>query len=668
MNQAENNPVKGYHGLFTPLRAGKLLMKNRMVALPVHTGFAHTDGHVSSWMIDFYTRLAESGVAMVIVANTAVSWDGIVTVFNLRADQNQFIPGLARLATAIKKTGALACLQLNHAGRFARTRQPLLPSPITRSNLSFNIESLKEFMEFFPFEKRFNLTRYLINQVKTWRRPMTQEDRDRVIKDFSAAAFRACEAGFDMVELHGANGYLLCQYLSGFTNQIEIGFGGDFTRRTAFPLAVIQAVKKKLPQNFPLGFRLLLHEWVPGGIDLTEALAFAQILENQGIDYISASVSTYNSLFARDVLKKMDLPAYLAQDMARLTAQVTIPTIMAGRITTPWVAEKLIQEGTTDLIGLGRPLRTDPGWVAKAKNPGQKIIECINCNACLKRVVLEKGFNCIRWPKLRRQRTDLAHKLLTRNDRVLWIIADIKDIQIFQNSLALLIQRKKQDSYPKIIFLQEAMEDQSFLSLRQNFIHWIQTRLDLLGFSSSPRCTIVRESKNNWEKAVSLEINQGNYGRIFTCSNPFQPWRERLLYNQREKVMIHLGTHPHPQSVLVPIDLSDTTLLVMKFLEKTEKTKFTFHFVHVMTHPTGIEIQQWNELKHIAEFNGDIPLDLIFTRTTVVSALVKLIETQKYGTLVMGKRGLSNIKRWLLGSVSAGVLRALTDQSLILID
>ncbi len=644
------------------------MMKNRLVALPVHTGFALADGHVSSWMVDFYSQLADSGVAMVIVANTAVSWDGIVTLFNLRADQEQFIPGLARLAEAIKQTGALACLQLNHAGRFARTPQPLLPSPITHSNLSFNIESLKQFMEFFPFEKRFNLTRYLINQVKSWRRPMTREDRDRVIEDFSAAALRACEAGFDMVELHGANGYLLCQYLSSFTNQIEDSFGGDFTRRTAFPLAVIQAVKKKLPPNFPLGFRLLLHEWVPGGIDLTEALAFAQILEKEGIAYVSASVSTYNSLFARDVLKKMDRPAYLAQDMARLTAQVMIPTIMAGRITTPWVAEKLIQDRTTDLIGLGRPLRTDLGWVEKAKNPGRKIIECINCNACLKRVVLEKGFNCIRWPKLRRQRTDLAHKLLARNDRVLWIIADIQDIQIFQNSLALLVQQKQQGSSPKIIFLQEAMEDQAFHLFRQNFIHWIQTRLDLLGFSSSPRYTIVREPRDNWEKAVSLEIKQGSYGRIFTGSNPLQPWRERLLYNQQGKVMVHLGTQDHPHRVLVAIDLSEASLLILKFLEKTERSWVNFDFVHVMTHPTGLEVQQWNELKHIAEFNENIPIELVFTRTEVTSALIKLVETRKYGTLVMGKRGLSGIKRWLLGSVSAGVLRALTDQSLILID
>ena len=94
-------------------------MKNRLVALPVHTGFAHPDGSVSSWMIDCYARLAGSGASMVVVANTAVSRDGVVSRFNLRADKDEFTPGLASLATAIKQNGVIDCLQLNHAGRFA---------------------------------------------------------------------------------------------------------------------------------------------------------------------------------------------------------------------------------------------------------------------------------------------------------------------------------------------------------------------------------------------------------------------------------------------------------------------------------------------------------------------------------------------------------------------
>ena len=206
MNQLEKLDMDAYPFLFSPIKVGGVQMKNRLVALPVHTGFAYPDGGVSSWLIDFCARMAGSGVAMVVVANAAVSSDGVVSRFNLRVDKDDFIPGLASLATTIKKNGALACLQLNHAGRFAKTVRPLLPSPVTSENLSFNVESLKDFMEFFPLEKRFGLTRYLLGQLSKWRQAMTSEDRNRVIEAFGMAAARACEAGFDMVELHGANG------------------------------------------------------------------------------------------------------------------------------------------------------------------------------------------------------------------------------------------------------------------------------------------------------------------------------------------------------------------------------------------------------------------------------------------------------------------------------
>ncbi|MFK5953767.1 MAG: NADH:flavin oxidoreductase [Desulfobacterium sp.] len=412
-----------YPSLFSPLKVETYHMVNRLVALPVHTGFAHTDGRASPWMEALYTRLADSGVAMVIVANAAVSHDGAVSKFNLRVDRDELIPGLTRLARTIKQRGAIACLQLNHAGRFAKTKYPLLPSPIIRANLSFNMESLKDFMHFFPFEKRFNLTRAFIRQVATWRYAMTAEDRERVMDDFASAALRAYQAGFDMVELHGANGYLLCQYLSAFTNKLQSdsGFGGDFQGRAVFPLEVVKRVKKKLPINFPVGFRLILREWVPNGIDLPEALAFATLLEKERIAYLSASVGTYNSILSPEILKHMDRPTYLDSDVATLTAKVNIPTIISGRITTPSQADTFIREGTADLIGLGRSLRTDPRWVTKAKTSCGKIIKCTNCNWCLKRVILEKGFNCRLWPKLYQERTKFDHKMLTRNDKTLWI-------------------------------------------------------------------------------------------------------------------------------------------------------------------------------------------------------------------------------------------------------
>ncbi|MBF0235030.1 MAG: universal stress protein [Desulfamplus sp.] len=727
-----------YPSLFTPLNIGKYQIKNRLVALPVHTGFAHTDGSTSSWMVDFYSRIADSGVGMVVVANAAVSHDGVVSRFNLRIDRDEFIPGLSKLADAIKQKGAIACIQLNHAGRFARTERPLLPSAMTSANLSFNVESLKGFMEFFPFEKRFGLTRYVIDKIKTWRDPMTADDRERVINDFASAAFRAYLAGFDMVELHGANGYLLCQYLSLFTNQIKSGFGGDFHGRMAFPLAVIRKIKRKLPKEIPIGFRLLLREWVPGGIDLPESLAFASVLEDEGIVYLSASVGSYNSILSPAVLKKMSRIAYLESDMEILTARVNIPTIISGRITTPLCADKLIQDGVSDLIGLGRPIRTDLQWVAKARNPDSehKIIKCINCNWCLKRVVLEQGFNCRLWPKLHKERTILEHKLLTRNSRTLWIIADQNDMQIFKESLVLVIHAEQNgsddviqreceltvllfqpvvkrswpdsatpDHEKQICFHGKVFNDNSVVSAVDDFVKWIETRLDSTGANNIVLKFIVRNSDENIEETVHDEIKNGEYGRIFICANRKEPWRERLLYKESGKVVVYLNSNNRNQRVIVPVDLSDTTLLVMTFLKQTymQKKGFSFNFVHVITGYSEVlnskalnsedrvlktvysgadnlnanysdtnrfnkERQRWRELKKIAGFNPNIPLEFIFTDKDVTPSIVHAIQIGQYGTVVMGKRGLSGIKRWLLGSVSAGVLHKLIDQSMFLID
>ena len=136
--------------LFTPFAIGPLTLKNRLVALPVFTGYALPDGRVSDLLIGHYASLAESGVAMVVVANASVSADGVVAVNNLRIDRDDFIPALARLARAIQQRGALAVLQLNHGGRFAKTGQPLSPSALDTAHIPFNIASLKDFMNFLP--------------------------------------------------------------------------------------------------------------------------------------------------------------------------------------------------------------------------------------------------------------------------------------------------------------------------------------------------------------------------------------------------------------------------------------------------------------------------------------------------------------------------------------
>ncbi|WDP90709.1 MAG: hypothetical protein HUN04_13790 [Desulfobacter sp.] len=671
MPRTKDIPPQGFPHLFSPLACGPLTLKNRLVALPVHTGFACPDGRVSTWMEKFYTRLAASGVALVVVANAAVSPDGVVSRFNLRADRDEFIPGLARLAAAVKARGAMACLQLNHAGRFAKTQRPLLPSPIIAGNLAFNVESLKEFMEFFPFEKRFGLTRYLISKIRTWGSPMTDDDRERVIRDFGAAAKRAAEAGFDMVELHGANGYLLCQYLSKFTNKLTNEFGGSKRRRAAFPLAVIREIKKQVPQGFPFGFRLILNEWVPGGIRPEEAADFARCLEKEDAAYLSVSAATYNSLFTLEVRKKMAVPAYLEKETAGLARQITTPVIISGRITTPAKAASVIRKGSADLIGLGRPLRADPEWPAKARGSGKKIIPCINCNHCIKQVILEKGFLCRQWPRWRQEQTLLEHQLLTRNRRSLWIAAHPTDLDTFKPFLPLLLPPEKKKSDHAILLRCDPLESQNLDTLKQGFSAWLECQFAPSGLSGIPRTHTLAASLDTFEEAIEAEIRQGDYGITFLAARPDQPWQTHLLYRIRGKTMVLLNTHPRPFRVIVPIDLSETTLLLLRTLGQTlmQIPLFSFDFIHIETGSTAAAPSlTWNEAVKITGMDRSIPLERIRTTSEVVPALAELIHRRDYGTIAMGKRGISGIKRWLLGSVSAGLLRQLNDRSLFLID
>jgi 2,4-dienoyl-CoA reductase (NADPH2) len=663
------NPVS----IFSPIRIRRFQLKNRLVALPVYTGYAYPGGRVSPELIDHYCQLGRSGVAMVVVANAAVASDGVTSTYALRADRDEFISGLSRLAAAIKEQGALACLQLNHAGRFAKTDRPLLPSPLDSTNLVFNVAALKDFMNFFPLERRFALTRDFLKQASRWRHSMSEKDRQRIIVSFGDAAERAYRAGFDMVELHGANGYLLCQFLSPFTNYVNTDWGGIFENRIKFPLMVIKKIRQCLPDNFPVGFRLTVRENVPGGIEVPEAIAFARILERKGIAYLSATVGSYYSIFSPEVLKKMAAPAYLQKETAQLKAQVTVPTIISGRIIKPSLANEIIQTGMADLIGLGRPLRVDINWVAKAAQGKGNLKTCINCYWCVKRVILEQGFNCRRWPKLVQQRTDLNHELIGRNTKPLWIIANRSDMELFKAAVPLLLpegQQKQLTGCPAILFLKTDTRDEMSESDMSSFLEWTANTACCSGFVDDQLGYSVRVVQDSRETEAINEITRGRYGAIFLCRDRRQRWRQRLMYKLRRKVVVLVGSNVQQKKILVPVDFSPATLLVMAFVHQNylKVPGFDLTFLHVLTEQVRPAAKLWKQYTKISGYEKDLPLRLIPSKGSVVSDLLKTIETENYGTVIIGKRGVSGIKRLLLGSVSAGVLKGLTDQSIFMVD
>jgi 2,4-dienoyl-CoA reductase (NADPH2) len=270
-------------------------------------------------------------------------------------------------------------------------------------------------------------------------------------------------------------------------------------------------------------------------------------------------------------------------------------------------------------------------------------------------------------------RTDFEHELLGRNYKGLLVITDRRDLELFMASLPLHLPAKNRFSIPvapTILFLYTIRRSGLPGVERDNFLKWTRSELNRLGFKNSVIRHEIGVARENPDKEVQKKIEQGNYGVVFIGRNTDQPWRERVLYKERRKVIGLMGSSQRQHDILVPVDLSQSTLLVLMFLRQAymEKSGFRLNFVNILDGPAKIARQQWKKYIQIMGFGDELTLQLIPSKGDVVNDLLAAIREGNYGTIIMGKRGLSGIKRWWLGSVSAGVLHGLTDQSLLLVD
>jgi 2,4-dienoyl-CoA reductase-like NADH-dependent reductase (Old Yellow Enzyme family) len=224
-----------------------------------------------------------------------------------------------------------------------------------------------------------------------------------VITQYAAAALRIKKAGFDLVELHGGRGYLLMQFLSPFYNRRADEYGGSLENRMRFPLAVVRAVKEAVG-DFPVGYRLTGDEWIPGGFGPEEASIVAAELEKAGITYISVMTDSNEAPIINPDYKKLTTEDCYAADISKLIkSAVNIPVVVAGRITTPVMAENVLKQGQADLIGMARGLFCDPLWPHKASRAAEnEIIICNNCNACTFRLMKDETLTCTLWEKEKR--------------------------------------------------------------------------------------------------------------------------------------------------------------------------------------------------------------------------------------------------------------------------
>ncbi|NLJ56365.1 MAG: FAD-dependent oxidoreductase [Firmicutes bacterium] len=343
-----------FSALFSPLKVGTLELQNRFVIPPMGTNHANSDGTVSDRNIAYWQARARGGWGLIIVEVTAVDPLGKAIPYQLGIWDDKFIDGLRRATEAVHQYGAKIAVQLHHAGRQTYRsvigEQPVAPSPVSCP---------------------------VCREIP---RELTVAEVYALIEKFGDAARRAREAGFDMVEIHGAHGYLIAQFMSPHANKRVDEFGGSFANRMKFPLEIIRNVRRKVGRGFPLSFRFSAEERVPGGMDTEESLAAARLVEAAGIDVLDVSVGVYGSMeyiFATPALP----PGHSLPLAAAVKKAVKIPVIGVGRFNEPHLAENAVQTGKADLIAWGRQSLADPELPNKvAAGQVDEIAPCIACN------------------------------------------------------------------------------------------------------------------------------------------------------------------------------------------------------------------------------------------------------------------------------------------------
>jgi len=361
-----------YPHLFRPLKLDSLRLKNRITMAPLYLGYAALGGKTSPLLLKHYELMAQSGAALIVVENARIAAGGAGSPRTLRCDHDRSLGGVEGLAVVIRKGGALAALQINHAGRFAHVPEPVAPSAVP------------------AFDKT--------------PRALVKKEMMTIQRQYAKAALRVKKAGFDLVELHGGTGYLLAQFVSPRTNKRQDAYGGAIDNRMRFPLEVVRRVKD-LVGDFPVGYRFLAEEWLPDGLHVDEAVVLATALEEAGVAYISVMGGTYESFFLPEIIKKSRKPGYMVSLASAIKERVKVPVITAGRISTPALAESILKEKKADLIGLARMLWVDPDWPIKARQGRDKeILKCSpKCDACLQLVMQGKPALCPRWKKEKRK-------------------------------------------------------------------------------------------------------------------------------------------------------------------------------------------------------------------------------------------------------------------------
>ncbi len=329
--------------LFSPITLGKLALNNRIVIAPM-CQYSADQGRATDWHLIHLGHLALSGAGLMFIEATAVAPEGRISPDDLGLWSDETEAALARVLQSVRQYSSIPiALQLAHAGRKASTAVPwaggqhLAPASggwqtLAPSALPFAVDDTPPLA-------------------------LGEAELQRIRNDFVTAAQRAQRLGVDVIELHAAHGYLLHQFLSPLSNVRDDRYGGTLENRMRFPLEVFDAVRAAVPADLPVGIRISATDWVDGGWEIEQSVAFARELQRHGCAFIDVSSGGLSPLQQIPVE-----PGYQVPFAERIRRETGLLTIAVGLITEPGQAEAIVSTGQADMVALARGMLYDPRW------------------------------------------------------------------------------------------------------------------------------------------------------------------------------------------------------------------------------------------------------------------------------------------------------------------
>jgi 2,4-dienoyl-CoA reductase-like NADH-dependent reductase (Old Yellow Enzyme family) len=361
---------------FQPFRLRNLELRNRFVRSATYDGMADSNGHVTTEQIQLYQRLASGGVALIVTGITSVHSTGQISPKQNRIDKDDHIEGLSRLVEATHAHGALLAVQLHHAGREAapfqkwQNRQAVSPSGVCDEP-----------------------------QFAHAHRALSDDEIQEIVRAHGAAAQRAQAAGLDAVQIHGAHGYLVSQFLSPHTNRRTDQWGGTLENRLRFHKEVLKTIREQVGPDYPVLIKLGVEDLdIDEGLQIDEGAQAAAVLAEEGYDALEISAGLrgegYENTEYMPRINTEEREAYFREYTRRIKSSVDVPVMLVGGLRSPAVIERVIEGGDADLASLCRPLIREPGLIDEWRQGRRRRAACVSCNLCLEALLQGQTLSC----------------------------------------------------------------------------------------------------------------------------------------------------------------------------------------------------------------------------------------------------------------------------------